>query len=333
MSLQNLENAYEILYQSVELLQNELHISFYEGYVEQLELILGMRSIHDLPFSEDGKKQWLDYAEKFEKISLAAEEKRKVSQLVLLKGATIDPLQANHQLTPDSIGYLMVYLIEQLVTTKELRLLDPAVGTGNLLSTVTLNLELAGRKVESIGIDIDDLLLKIASLNAEWFEMPLHLFHQDAVQPLLTEPVDVVISDLPIGYYPLDEQVVTFKTHHDNDHSYAHHVLIESAMRCLKEDGFGLFLVPANLLSSEQSADLKRWLNEDVYIQAMLQLPSALFKSEHSQKNILVLQNRNNQTQKAKETLIAELPSLRDMDRVKYFFNQFKEWKQKNLMN
>lgn len=333
MSLHEIENAYELLYQSVELLQNELHVSFYEGYIAQLELMLDIKSIHDFPFSEEGRKQWLENAEKFAKISLAAEEKRKVSQLVLLKGATIDPLQANHQLTPDSIGYLMVYLIEQLVAKKELRLLDPAVGTGNLLATITLNLTLAGRKVESLGVDIDDLLLQIAALNAEWFEMPVHLFHQDATQALLTEPVDVVVSDFPIGYYPLDEKIADFKTRHEGDHSYAHHVLMEAAMNDLNEEGFGLFLVPANLLSSEQSGDLKRWLNEDVYIQALLQLPSEFFKSEHSQKNILILQNRNDKTKQATETLIAELPSLRDMNRVKQFFNQFKEWQQKNLMN
>lgn len=332
LALKEIEQAYEAMYQSIELLQNEYKFSFYEGYVLQLELMLDDEKIDEQRLSETGREQLNQYLATLKAISLSAEEKRKVSQLVLLKGATIDPLQANHQLTPDSIGFLIVYLLEQLSTKKELRLLDPAVGFGNLLATALLNLTIAGRKTTGIGVDIDDLLLQIAALNADWFEMPLHLFHQDGTQPLLADLVDFVISDLPIGYYPLDEHAQEFLTRASDGHSYAHHLLMEASMRQLTDDGFGIFLVPSNLLMSEQAPELKKWLNEKVYLQALLQLPASMFKSENSRKDILILQNRNAQTVPAKETLLAELPSLKDMQGLQRFFSQFAKWKEEKLV-
>lgn len=329
MALQEIEKVYEAMYQSIELLQNEFKFSFYEGYIYQLELMLEARSIDEI--SAKNREEIEQYLDIIANQQLEAEEKRKVSQLVLLKGATIEPLQPNHQLTPDSIGYLLVYLLEQLTTKQNLRLLDPAVGAGNLLATALLNLQLAGRSTLGVGIDIDDTLLKIASLNANWFEMPLELFHQDGSQPLFVDPVDLVICDLPIGYYPLDQQVTDFLSATAEGHSYAHHLLMEASMRYLTDDGFGVFLVPNNLLSSEQAPELKRWLNEKVYVQAVLQLPGSMFKSEHSQKNVLILQNRNSKTAPADETLLAELPSLKDIDGLKRFFTQFAAWKDANL--
>ena len=52
--------------------------------------------------------------QKLSELSFEPEEWRRLSQLLLLKGSQTEHLQANHQLTPDSIGFLFVFLIEQL---------------------------------------------------------------------------------------------------------------------------------------------------------------------------------------------------------------------------
>ncbi|MFL4114214.1 hypothetical protein, partial [Pseudomonas aeruginosa] len=91
------------------------------------------------------------------------------SQLLLLKGSQTEHLQANHQLTPDSIGFLFVFLIEQLYTNKKapVKILDIAAGMGNLLLTVLLNLSNAGYQTEGIGVDIDDTLLAVAASTSD----------------------------------------------------------------------------------------------------------------------------------------------------------------------
>lgn len=332
MSLEEIEKGYEAFYQAVEEQQNAIHGSFYDGYIAHLETVLHDYTLdesHNL-YNKEQAERLKAYYHTLSKLKLEPEERRKITQLTLLKGGTIEPLQPNHQLTPDSIGFLMIYLMEALTDRKEIRLLDPAVGAGNLLSTALVNLPMANIQATGIGVDIDDTLLQIAALDADWEGLPIHFFHQDGIQPLYIEPVDMVISDLPIGYYPLDDQAQGFKSAAKEGHSYAHHLLMEASMRYLKDDGYALFLVPDNLLTSEQAPELKNWLNDSVYIQAMLRLPASLFKNEHGQKNIMILQNRTEKTKQA-EVLVAELPSLSHPQDIQRFVAEFSQWKAQNL--
>ena len=99
---------------------------------------------------------------------------------------------------------MFVYLVEQLTNKSEpLKILDPASGMGNLLLTVLLNLETAGYKVSGYGVDIDETLLAVSSVNNAWSQANIQLFHQDGLQDLLLDPVDLALSDLPIGYYQM----------------------------------------------------------------------------------------------------------------------------------
>lgn len=320
MSIKEIELGYETLYQAVEAQQNKTKQMFYIAYIDVLKGITAT----DFPVEQDDVMY--DYYKTLRNLPLLPEEKRKVTQLVLLKGMTLEPLQPNHQLTPDSIGFLFVYLIETLSRhASSIRLYDPSNGMGNLLATVMLNLNLANIQTEGYGSEIDDTLLNIAAVNADWMEMPVRLFHQDGVQEAMIPPCDFVLCDLPIGYYPLDDRVTDFTSATEEGHSYAHHVLMEASMKQLKDNGYGLYIVPSQLLMSEQADDLKRWLNQDVYIQAMLHLPSEMFKTEASQKSILILQNRRENTKQAK-ALVAEIPSLSDKEGLQRFFATFAEW-------
>ncbi len=217
-----------------------------------------------------------------------------VVSTTVTKGGTTEHLQANHQLTPDSIGFLFVFLIEQLFTkkTEPVRVLDIAAGMGNLLLTVLLNLTNAGYQTEGFGVDIDDTLLAVAASTSDLTQANVQYFHQDGLQDLLVDPVDVAISDLPIGYYPNDQKAKEFLTSAKVGHSYAHHLLLEQAMKYVKPDGFGLFLMPSNFLETEQSENVKKWFKEKGYLQGMIQLPDELFRNKQSQKSILILQRK-----------------------------------------
>ena len=82
------------------------------------------------------------------------EDIRKAIQLVLLK-AMKSSVQMNHQMTPDAIGLFMSYLAEKWMDgRKEITVLDPVVGTGNLLYTVLHRLPAVG---EAYGIEVDEI--------------------------------------------------------------------------------------------------------------------------------------------------------------------------------
>ena len=246
---EKMEQGFNQNLEAIQLLQNALGTSFLEAYVENAENLIDdyqVRVVDGVPTKETAQRITALY-EELKKLSFEPEEWRRLSQLLLLKGNQTEHLQANHQLTPDSIGFLFVFLIEQLYTNKKepVKILDIAAGMGNLLLTVLLNLSNAGYQTEGFGVDIDDTLLAVAASTSDLTKANVQYFHQDGLQDLLIDPVDFAISDLPIGYYPNDEKAKEFLTSTEEGHSYAHHLLLEQSMKYVKPDGFGLFLMPS----------------------------------------------------------------------------------------
>lgn len=336
MYLDKIEEAFYLYLEGVQLLQGALKTSFLDAYIENIENIndeYQVRVLDGVPDQATVAKLQTTY-QKIKAIELLPEEKRKLSQLLLLKGMQTEPLQANHQLTPDSIGFLFVFLLEQLYPdkTKSYHLLDLTVGMGNLLLTLLTNLKQSGYQIEATGVDNDETLLAIASSNSQWIGEAVSLFHQDSLQDLLVDPVDMAVGDLPIGYYPIDENAQRFTTGVKNGHSYAHHLLLEQSMHYVKEEGFGLFLLPSNFLETEQSGQFKAWLAEkEAFLQGVIQLPDELFKSKAAQKSILLLQRAGKSVKQVPEVLVAKLETLKDPKAVVAFFDEFKAWQQANL--
>lgn len=144
---------------------------------------------------------------------------------------------------------------------------------------------------------------------------------------------DLAISDLPIGYYPLDNNTSKYQTRATNGHSYAHHLLIEQAMNHVKPGGFGEFLVPSTLFDTPQAKSLLKWMETDVYLQGMLNLPPELFANKQAQKAILLLQRRGGNAKQAKRVMIGEFPSFKKPGEFQKFIAEIVEWEEHDLLN
>ena len=95
----------------------------------------------------------------------------------------------------------------------------------------------------------------------------MHLVH------CLIDPVDITISDLPVGFYPDDDNASNYELMPVEGHAYAHHLFIEQSMNHTKPGGYAIFIVPANLFDSEQSAKLTSIFKKETIIRAVIQLP------------------------------------------------------------
>lgn len=334
MSQKEIEQLFNQLDASVQLLQKELDVSYLEALSETGENILVNKIPHQIDgFPSDeivGKLTQL-----YKEVSIdnmESEDIRKAIQLALLKASKTDALQPNHQMTPDAIGFILNYLIEKLISGKfeGIRLLDPAVGMGNLLSTVYNGLVSKNILVEAEGIDNDDLLLTLASVSTTMQRQKVTLTHQDALQDLLMDPVDVVVSDLPVGYYPLDEKASKYKTAAKEGHSYAHHLFIEQSLHYLKDGGFGIFLVPAQLFETDETPGLMKMIQEESFLQGMLNLPNELFKTKNSRKSILLIQKKGNIAKQAKQVLLAQIPDFKNQKAMLQFMQEVDSWKKEN---
>ena len=66
-------------------------------------------------------------------------------------------------------------------------------------------------KVQATGVEVDDILIRLAAATGDLIEQPVTLFRQDALEKLLVDPVDAVVCDLPVGYYPNEEVALEYE--------------------------------------------------------------------------------------------------------------------------
>jgi site-specific DNA-methyltransferase (adenine-specific) len=317
------ETLFEIIDETAQLLKEELACSYLEAVAETGENLFQDDILQD-ELSELTKKR---LHKKYNEIKIGSfenEDIRKAFQFAILKGMK-ENVQPNHQMTPDSLGLFISFLVNKFTEGKgKLTVLDPAIGTGNLLTTV-LN-QMPHIESQSIGVEIDEVLIKLAYVGANLQKHPLELFNQDALEPLFIDPVDIVLSDLPVGYYPNDLRAQDYELKAEEGHSYAHHLFIEQSLKHTKEGGYLFFIVPNALFESPLSSQLHLFLKEKVNIQGFLQLPLSLFKNKNSAKSILILQKKKEGLKAPKEVLLANLPSLSNQRALEDILGKIDQW-------
>ena len=323
MNFAVVEKAFHVLDETARIIESECNCTYIEALAETAENIFHDDVLQD-ELSETTRKRLKKQYGSLAFMDLDAVAKRKAFQLAILKGMKAN-VQPNHQMTPDSIGLFMGYLVGKLSRKEEkIRLLDPVAGTGNLLFTILEQLK--GKYVDAVGCDIDDLLIKLAYNGANLLEYPIELHNGDSIKPMFIDPVDIVTADLPVGYYPDDEQAADYSVKAEKGHTYAHHLLIEQSVRHLKEGGYGLFIVPNSIFESEQSPLLHSFLKEACYIQGLVALPLSLFKSKQAAKSILIVQKKKEGVEAPKNALLVQLPKMSDSRAMQTILSQMDTW-------
>ncbi|GBG94666.1 adenine-specific DNA methylase [Ligilactobacillus salitolerans] len=330
MNLEKIKKVYEQFEQGIKLLQDDADLAYLDAFIALADDLLSGGQIED-PAGALKKQTVTKLEEIYQQIDLSVlepEEIRQVIQLVLLQAYRQEKIQANHQMTPDSIGFLLEYLVEKLTQpTQKLKILDLTVGTGNLLTALMLRLQANGWKdLHGLGIDNDDTLLAIASIGAQFEGLNIDLYHQDAIEDLAVSAADLIISDLPVGYYPLDERVQEFKTHAKEGHSYVHHILIEQSLNVLNPGGFGLFVVPGGLFETKESQKLLQVIQDKGYLQGLLNLPAELFANKAARKSLLIIQKKGRSVHQAKQVLLGDFPSFKQQAEFGSFLNEIDTW-------
>lgn len=337
MSFKLVEKAYPKINQAIELLEQKTNLSYLECFVEFGEALVDGGEIDgsSLHLADDVVAQLSELQQAVLQLGLTKEQWRIVVQLVLLNSYRREKIQANHQITPDTIGYLVAYLLQHVCLKKRdtpIKLLDLTVGSANLLTTVVEFLTKQGYHFSQLsGVDNDDLMLAIASVNAALQRVDVDLYHQDAIGALSVAASDVIIADLPVGYYPLDERVTNFKTKAKKGHSYAHHLLIEQALVSLNPAGWGVFLVPSNLFTTDEAKTLVTTIQEFGHFQGLVQLPANLFGNAAAQKSILLVQKKGKDAKQAQQVLLGTMPAINQKAELQAFLGQVQRWKTANL--
>ncbi|GAB5052734.1 class I SAM-dependent methyltransferase [Pediococcus ethanolidurans] len=331
----NVEQLFKIIDESTETLEEVLDTSYLDALIETgNNLISGQVQIEDGQPNEETRRNLEHFYAEINLSQLDNETIRQALQLGVLKAAQKDHIQANHQMTPDTIGMLFAYLLQELYDKDAaIKILDPAVGTANLLTTVMNDIHRnhKDQEISGVGIDNDDTMLALAGISTQLQQIKVDLYHQDALDQLIVNSADFAVSDLPIGYYPIDQRVKDYQTHSKNGHSFVHHLLIEQAMNHVVDGGFGLLLVPSNLFQTDQSGNLLSYFKNKIFLQGFLNLPKDMFTNTDLQKSILILQNHGNNAHQAAKVLLGDFPSFKNQANMKKFLMEIRQWHQQNF--
>ena len=330
---ETIEKAVKQLQAAQNKLVETLDMAAIEALVIVFELMLGQDDDEWATLSATDQANILADIQAADFDGMTPELKRQVLQLLLVATMREDGLQANYQVTPDAIGMWVGFVVEQFVTAGEpVKVTDLTVGSGNLLATVAQVLGQQKNEMTASGVENDDTMLTIASGMAALLGLDWQLTLADAVadQPAVNE--DVVIADLPVGYYP-SAVPTDFTTQADEGLTYVHHLLIEQAIKALRPGGLAALIVPANLFESEQAANILKYLQgSDVFFQALLQFPEKLFTNEKAAKAILVLQRAGGDAVQATPVMLARTPELTNVAENKNFVSEITAWMTANAL-
>ncbi|TVV24374.1 class I SAM-dependent methyltransferase [Weissella cibaria] len=330
---ETIEKAVKQLQAAQNKLVETLDMAAIEALVIVFELMLGQDDDEWATLSATDQANILADIQAADFDGMTPELKRQVLQLLLVATMREDGLQANYQVTPDAIGMWVGFVVEQFVTAGEpVKVTDLTVGSGNLLATVAQVLGQQKNEMTASGVENDDTMLTIASGMAALLGLDWQLTLADAVadQPAVNQ--DVVIADLPVGYYP-SAVPTDFTTQADDGLTYVHHLLIEQAIKALRPGGLAALIVPANLFESEQAANILKYLQgSDVFFQALLQFPEKLFTNEKAAKAILVLQRAGGDAVQATPVMLARTPELTNVAENKNFVSEITAWMTANAL-
>ncbi len=321
---QTVETLFSIFDSSAVVLRKELDVTYLEALVETGDNLFEGAILQE-ELSESAIEKLNREYSTFNEETYKGEEIRKAFQLAILKGMK-EGVQANHEMTPDAVGMFMSYLFHKFMKGQnEITVLDPAIGTGNLMTTV-FNSAQENVTMSGFGVEVDEVLIKLALVNANLQKHAIEFFHQDGLAPLYIDPVDAVVSDLPVGYYPNEIGASEYKLKADEGMSYAHHLFIEQSVKHTKEGGYLFFLVPNFIFESDQAPKLHAFIKETCFIQGLLQLPVSMFKNEKNAKSIFVLQKKGPSVTMPKQALLVELPKFSNMKAMEDIMDQLNTW-------
>lgn len=248
---------------------------------------------------------------------------RKVYQFLLLK-ALKELNNPSYDITPEVITMYISHLIECIYGDKKISITDLASGSGSLLINIAALVK--GEK-EITSVDVDSNYVKLQQNIFNLLETNVEIINQDALKPLNIKKQDIVISDVPFGYYADEDNSLNYKLCSTDGYSLNALLFIEQAANYLDENGVGILVIPKKVLELEDN--FKKYLEEDINLNAVITLPDEMFKNVSQQKAIILI-TKKGQTRLPNQVFLAQIPSFQNKASYAKFIEEFNEWLENN---
>ncbi|MEZ7741413.1 N-6 DNA methylase [Gemella sanguinis] len=248
---------------------------------------------------------------------------RKVYQFLLLK-ALKELNNPSYDITPEVITMYISHLIECVYGDKKVSITDLASGSGSLLINIAALVK--GEK-EITSVDVDSNYVRLQQNIFNLLETNVEIINQDALKPLNIKKQDIVISDVPFGYYADEDNSLNYKLCSTDGYSLNALLFIEQAANYLDENGVGILVIPKKVLELEDN--FKKYLEEDINLNVVITLPDEMFKNVSQQKAIILI-TKKGQTRLPNQVFLAQIPSFQNKASYAKFIEEFNEWLENN---
>lgn len=245
-----------------------------------------------------------------------SEEIRKALLLLDIKGFK----QVNFSLdliTPDAVGMILVHLVSAYCEQfEQLSIIDPNVGTGNLVALLN---NFLSQEISFTGIDNHELLVKLTATKANLMEMSCNVFLQDALLGSFSNH-DLLVSDVASYDYNISNYDSALTK---AGISYFPYLLIEKYLEVPLPIKRQIYLIEGNFFEQVGGEYFKEYLKQKAIIRNLIVLPSSMFTKQEFTKGILIIEPLCEDNKNIK-TGIYMLPSLKYQDEFTKVLNQIK---------
>lgn len=201
------------------------------------------------------------------------------------------------------------YIAERLDVSPEDRVLDPAMGWGNVLRNITQTTP----EADCQGIEINQKIAQTASALNTITKSDISIQVSDGIKTVWKESsfqssFDHVILDPPIGLRLSGNELPDELSNWEN--SNIEDVFLDASLNYLKQDGLLTAIVPLGLLSRNGSARLRNKLTEAYHIESVIEVDDGSFY-DSVRSDLAVIQVRK------RESEVSDTTELLVLDRLK----------------
>ena len=262
----------------------------------------------------ENDEDYFDIVDNFSK-----EDIKKAYQFLLLK-ALKELNNPSYDITPEVITMYVSHILECLYNNEKISVADFASGSGNFLINLSA---LSKGDYELTSVDVDNNYARLQQNIFNLLETNVEIINQDALKPLNIKKQDVIISDVPFGYYADEDNSLNYKLCSAEGYSLNALLFIEQTANYLNDNGVGVLVVPKKVLELEDN--FKKFLEEDINLNAVITLPDEMFKNSSQQKAIILI-TKKGQTKLPSQVFLAQVPSHKNKEGYANFIEEFKNW-------
>lgn len=300
----NFELFYDVLDESINKLYEIKHDRFFKLLVDTGKNIIA-NDVLQKEATIEQREELLKIYERLSDVPFNVEEIRRAFQMMVLRALKEENLK-NGDITPDTIGFFVGYLINKLMpNAKKLNILDPVVGSGNFLYSVANHLDC---DLHLFGIDNIKEILDIASIQGDLLNYDVEMFCQDTLDHPFSG-MDIVVADLPDYKVP------------ELEDKYFPYLCVLEHMASLKDNGYFIGIVPNDFFEHDDDNFFKANIKKYGSVLGVLELPKNMFKS--NPKSIIIF---SRVALESKKCLLVELPSFTDVGALNKSLLQIEHW-------